>query len=209
MSSSTFLPRRVALTLAAAASLALVLAGCTGDPSDLITSPSPSSMAPTPSASATPSPTAEPTATATPEATPVDIACDNLLSAQAIYDYNANFGAQPDYSPAGGTLPASAAAMNGTSCAWVNESSGEVIEVAVAKPSATTLAAMQNDAVTSSAAVPTYGTPPQLEGYFTTAGGVGEAQAFTNGYWIIIRSDYFIEPGDVSPLMDAVVSALP
>lgn len=205
------MPRRVAVTLAAAASLALLLAGCSGDPSDLITSASPTSTGSTPTASATASPTAEPTPTATaaPDATAVDIACDSLLSAQAIYDYNPNFGAQPSYSPAGGTLPASAAAMKGTSCAWVNESSGEVIEVAVAKPDAATLKTLQNDAVSSSSAVPTYGTPPELEGYFTTAGGVGEAQTFTNGYWVIVRSDYFIEPGDVTPLMDAVVSALP
>ena len=61
----------------------------------------------TPSASATPSssasgsatPSATPTASSAPS-TPVTIGCDSLISLQEMYDFNPNFSAKADYSPA-------------------------------------------------------------------------------------------------------------
>jgi hypothetical protein len=63
---------------------------------------------------------------------------------------------------------------------------------------------LKNETSTESNSVPTYG----VEGYFAVNGGFGQAQAFTGDYWIVIESRDFAEPGDVTPLMEAVVGAL-
>jgi hypothetical protein len=39
-------------------------------------------------------------------------------------------------------------------------------------------------------------------------GPVGEAEAFSDPYWIVVTSTWFHEPGDVSPIMKSVIGAL-
>ncbi len=57
--------------------------------------------------------------------------------------------------------------------------------------------------------VPTYGTPPAIEGFFVSTGEVGEAQVFTPKYWVALSSPVFFEPGDAQQLVATVVSHLP
>ncbi|HOB58309.1 MAG TPA: hypothetical protein PKG61_11725 [Rhodoglobus sp.] len=165
----------------------------------------------TPSASATPSssasgsatPSATPTASSAPS-TPVTIGCDSLISLQEMYDFNPNFSAKADYSPAAGSLGAEALEHKGIACAWVNQTSGELIEISVANPGDTVLTAKKNELVTTSNPVPTY----EVEGYFIVDNGVGTAQAFDDPYWIVATSSLFFEPGDVAPLMAAAIANL-
>lgn len=178
----------------------LLLAGCgflepttTAPPRDTLSPASPSAPAP----DAAPTPTS-------PASTPVDIACDELVSAQAMYDYNPNFAPQPDYTPAGGSLGAEALALNGVACAWVHLSSGQIIEMSVAQPSENELAQRRTDLFTTSNSVPTY----EADGFFVLEGGIGTAEAFDTPYWIAATSVVFFEPGDVAPLMAAALSAL-
>lgn len=154
---------------------------------------------------ATNSSTPEPTSTAVePVGTPVTVSCDELVSAQTMYDYNSNFGLLSDFTPAVGTLAASIVADSGVACRWVNQTSGETIDVAVANPPKAQLTARKNELVTSSNSVPTYG----VEGYFQVNGEIGEAEAFSDPYWIVVTSNYFGEPGDATPIVRAVIDAL-
>ena len=57
--------------------------------------------------------------------------------------------------------------------------------------------------------VPTYGTPPEVEGYFAQAGGTGEAQVFPGPYWIVVDSVALFEPGDAQQLVAAVLRQPP
>ena len=52
--------------------------------------------------------------------------------------------------------------------------------------------------------MPTYG----VEGYFQVVSGVGEVQAFTEPYWIVATSTAFMEPGEVAPIIGAVLERL-
>ena len=52
--------------------------------------------------------------------------------------------------------------------------------------------------------MPTYG----VEAYFQVASGVGEVQAFSGPYWIMAISTAFTEPGEVAPIMTAVLERL-
>jgi len=135
--------------------------------------------------------------------------CDQVVTAQQLYDFNANYGTDPGYSPTANTNPAAVVAMKGVSCGYLNQTSNAVIEVAIAKPAASAVTGLKDAAATSSHVVPTYGVPPTVEGYFTVVGGVGEVQAFSNGYWVILRSADFAEPGDPQPLVASVLGNLP
>ncbi|MFU8945737.1 iron ABC transporter ATP-binding protein [Mycetocola zhadangensis] len=197
-----------ALALIVAASVGTVLfAGCTPDP------------APTASASSTPKPsssaTSEPTPTATVDPTeapvvsqPVGTTCDALITADDMYNFNPNFSLVEDGAPKADSKAGQIAGMNGLTCQWVNNTSKETIDVAVAKLSDDELTALKNLAITESTPVPTYGAPP-IEGYFTVIGSEGEAQIFTGSYWIAVRSVAFFEPGDVEQLATAAMGHLP
>ena len=159
---------------------------------------------PSPTSTPTPSPTASAAPTDAVDGTPMTITCDQLVSAQAMYDYNSNFTPKPGYSPAAGSLAAEVARQHGLTCGWVNQTSGEVIEIAVANLPEAHLTDLKNTLVTTSHSVPTY----DVEGYFILNGSTGEAQAFSDPYWIVATSTAFFEPGDAEPLVKAAIAAL-
>jgi len=135
----------------------------------------------------------------------MQVSCDDLISAQDMYDYNSNFSLTDDYSPAAGSDAATIVNdYQGVACRWVNDSSGEKIDIAVASLQDYTLTDLKNGLINSSTSVPTY----DVEGYFTTVKKIGQADAFSDPYWISADSDYFLEPGDASPLIADVVAAL-
>jgi hypothetical protein len=196
-------PHRYPLTTVSVAALSLfALAGCA--PAGTETAPTASaSTSPTPAASQTaaPMPTAAP---ATGTDTPLTIGCDTLITGQDLYDFNPNYAPQPNYSPAAGSSAAEAMARGGIACAWVNLTSGDTIEFAAAQPAPERLEALTNALVGSSNSVPTFG----MEGFFSTASGVGIADAFPGAFWITAKAASFIEPGDAEPLMRAAISHL-
>ncbi|MFC6357415.1 iron ABC transporter ATP-binding protein [Luethyella okanaganae] len=154
-------------------------------------------------------PSADPEPTPVPAGTPIPLSCEQLLTADDVYAFNPNFGTAPDYSPTSGSGAAAAVDDKGLACGWLNQTSGELIEIAVAKPSEQQLSTRKNDAAVESSAVPTYGTPPEVDGFFTKRAGSGEAQVFRGKYWVVASSPAFFEPGDVQPLIAAVLSHLP
>lgn len=194
---------RTQLLLLPLGALTLIgLAGC-----------APAATSPTVTATSTPSVVATPTPTPTQSASaaasdidgiPVTMGCRDLVSDQQIYNYNPNFSLKANYTPAPGSLAASVALQNGVACAWVNQTSGELIELAVANLPAAHSTRLKNDLVMSSKSVPTY----NVEGYFKLNGTSGEAQAFADPYWIVTTSKVFFEPGDAAPIMADVLKSL-
>ncbi len=184
---------------------ALALSACAGagTPAASATKSAPS----TPATTAAPSSTPTPTPTDPP--TPVTLTCDQIVTPDQMYAFNPNFGTDPGYSPTAGSLEASIVGYQGVSCGWLNQTSKDVIEIAVAKPPASGMDGLKNSAVTNSQPVPTYGVPPQVEGYFTLKGNKGEVQIFTGPYWVVADSPAFQEPGDAAQLMQNVLANLP
>lgn len=198
-------PRRAAAALLIAAGATLAVTGCTGGTPAPSTSPSAdpgATPSTTPGASATPTTPAE-----TP--TPYVVDCASLITSEQLYAYNPNFGVAPDYSPESAVV-AAAVEDGGTACGWSNQTSGELIEVAVAKPTPTMLEERKSQAALGSQAVPTYGTPPAVEGFFKKSGELGVAQVFTeSGVWLVIESTALFEPGDAQQLVEAALGNLP
>ncbi|TFB99848.1 iron ABC transporter ATP-binding protein [Cryobacterium adonitolivorans] len=198
---------RAAFALTGASLALIALAGCApaGD-----AEPTASATA-KPSGAATSEPTAteEPTASATPEpvaeGTAVDKTCDQVLSADDVYDLNPNMGVDPGYS-ASSDAAVTATTYNGISCGWLNQSSGEVIEVALAMPNEALANTLKDAALAGGEIVPTYGSAPDVEGYFTA--DTGTAQVFTGGYWVAVTSPDMIEPGDAERIVSTVLGNL-
>ena len=187
---------KLPLTIAATAASILLLAGCVDTPEP----------APQPTTSATPTPTptaAVPTPTVTPTAEPVDIDCVSLVPADAFDMLFKDFTLVPNYVPPAASVFTEVLNWNGTVCGWT-ATDGTVVAVGIAALDAETSLAKKNDLVVSSHSVPTYG----VEGYFQVTSGVGEAQAFSDPYWILATSTAFAEPGEVAPIMDAVLERL-
>lgn len=196
------MPQLLGRTTAAALvlSASVALAGCAPASTSTTTPPQTSSGG---TASATPS--ATPTPTEPP--TPVAISCDQLVTPDQVYAFNPNFGASPDYAPAADSMQKRIVDWKGVACGWQNQTSGDVIQIAVARPPAGQLESLKNQAITIALPVPTYGTPP-IEGYFK-AGDAGQVQIFRGDYWIVAESTAFFEPGDAAPLMTDLLANLP
>src|SRR5690606_17805954 len=122
---------------------------------------------------------------------------------QTVYDFNPNFGLLADFVPETGSLAARALADDGIACRWINQTSGDTIDVSLSRPGPGALAAARAGASS--------GTPIGGLGdiaFFRTDGGVGTVQAFTGDYWITATSVYFQAPGDARLLLrDAVAAA--
>jgi len=194
---------RARLVPLAAAALVLALAACTPAPSP---SPTGSHSGHTPRPSHTPSATAVPTPTASVVGTPVTKSCVQLIPAGTMYAFNPNFVAVSTWTPSAGTAAAQAVANKGVACRWQNETSDDVIDLSVADLDHATIESLKNQAVDKSTLVPTY--EGADEGYFSAADGTGTAIVFLKGYWIVLTSQQFAEPGDPADLVASVLAAL-
>ena len=197
--------RSLPAALAVAAVLALGLSGCVPE-SALELTPTPTrSTTQTPSASPTDTP--EPTATDAPsdgfDSTPVTIDCNTLVTPQVVYDYNPNYGNQPDFTPASGSAVATIAANQGVACNWVNQTSGVTFQVAVAQLAADDLASVRAG-LSSGTCVSGMGDAA----YFSASGGVGVAHVFSGPYWIVASSPAFYEFVEVQPIVKGALAAL-
>ena len=195
--------RGSALVLSASVlAAALALTGCTpAEPTPTDTA----SVAPEPTETESATPTPTETSTDTPETSiPVGLPCTAIISLQAMYDFNPNFSLLSGWTPTAGTAAAEATAAEGVACRWQNDTSGDTIDLSIASFDAASIDRRAN-AVDSSTAVDTFSTT----GFFRVTSGEGEATVFDGAYWVVLRSNYFLEPGDAAQLMSTVLAALP
>ena len=193
---------RLAVCAALLATSALLLTGCQSTSAASHTSSAtPESSRSASGSTPTPTPTAKPT--------PVKLTCDQVLTASQLSAMVPAITADPGFTPAKGSDAAKAVDDDGVACGFANASTGNTVAVSIARPASDDLTALKNTAITKSNVVPTYGTPPQVMGYFTATGGVGTAWAFTGDYWIAVVSKDYIEPGDASQVMAGVLANLP
>lgn len=144
-----------------------------------------------------------------PNADPVNeaigINCQTLISDQDIYTWGSgNFALDVDFVPQAGTPAAQIASTGGLACSWVNLTSGETVDIAVASLTESELEQNESVAAEGSTAVDGLGTGA----YFRADGVVGQMDIFTDSHWITAESGWFLEPGDATPLLEPAVAAL-
>jgi hypothetical protein len=117
-----------------------------------------------------------------------------------VYAYNPNFVLDAGYVAKPGTVAGSIAAANGQVCAWVNETSGDELVVAITAVSPAAFAAAQSAA--------SGGTPIDTDGnkgYFAVKDGIGSAQIFMGSIWLTVSSVEFATADDAAALYPVVV----
>ena len=188
--------------VAVAIAVVVSLTGCVPGVVEPTTGPSgegPSASAGPSSSPGTPSETSAPAE----KPTPLSISCSAVVSAQAMYDFNPNFGLLDSFTPAANTLAAQALADEGTVCRWMNQTSRVTIDFGLSSPGPTAFAAAKA-AAQGGTAVSGLGD----EAWFSVSGGVGVLQAFTGSVWITAASEYFASPQDAVTLMADAVAAV-
>ncbi|MEO7148109.1 MAG: hypothetical protein ABIW81_03935 [Terrimesophilobacter sp.] len=124
------------------------------------------------------------------------------MSAQTMYDFNPNFGLLAKFTPEAGSFAARAVADKGVACRWINQTSGDTVDVSISRPAPTGFAAAKG-AATSGKPVTGIGDAA----YFTTRGTAGTVQVFIGNYWVTVTSVYFSSASDAQSIVaDAVAS---
>lgn len=203
---------RYAPLIAAVAIATLAMSGCSGDDPEDVASPSPTASAlPGPSSSpvetVSPEPSESPSETAAPEPSPdplsglpVGVACEDLLTAQDVYDYNPNVGTDPGYRPRVGSGPEKTRELSGVACGWLNQTSGQTYSIGVARFEASELERVR--AMVSQEGGDALG--GGLDGTYRVESGVGVIELFVGSYWVSAESSAFLGVEDAQPLLDAI-----
>ena len=199
MAQNRSMGRTVGLVILVGA-LLIPLAGCApvNLPSDGEPGPSGSSTESGASATPTPGPPLEPG--------DIDfrIACTDVVSDQAIYDWGSgNWATDPDFAVPAGSSAATIVEHGGTACGWINLSSNEKLSVAIGQFAPETLGTLRAQRAAAADPVADFGT----DGFFAATAGTGQADAFTGPYWISASSTFFLEAGDALQLVQAALAA--
>jgi len=194
--SSATLTTRIGAVAAASALVVAVMSGCAVRDEETPSGPNPGPAIPTTNPSITP--------TVPAGGTILDVSCEDLVSAQTVYDFNPNYGLIAGFSPIAGSPQAQAVRDGGVACEWMNQTSGDTIVLGVSSPGETVLAELTKSAAS--------GTPVAGIGeaaYFSTEGGAGRMDAFGATYWVVATSVAFSAPGDAQTFVASALQALP
>ena len=192
--------RRTLFIAAPLLAITLLLAACVPTASPDATSQPTSNASPRPTSTTTPSPEAP----AAETGTPVGIGCNDLITPQEIYDYNPNFGLIADFVPEKGTLAAQAVAASGLACRWMNQTSGDTIDVSVAHLDSASNQTRKDTLAASSTSVSSFGP----DGYFDQGDLGSAAQAFPGEFWVTATSIAFFATEDATPIMTDAIAAV-
>jgi hypothetical protein len=164
----------------------------------------PAAPSTTPSAVATSPGVSTPTTSPTPTVAPTNRAfvenCGILITPDQLYAYNPNYVVDADYASKTGTVAAAVKAQLGQTCGWIDESSGDILEVSVAAPTPSALASAKASA-SAGTAISAYGE----RGFFTVKTGIGSAQIFMGSLWLVVSSPDFASSADAESIYPIVV----
>jgi len=142
------------------------------------------------------------------------LTCDDVLSADDLYALKggANLSHDPNAKPASGTMAARLVALNGISCVYVNNSSGEKFTVGVSKPTQASMPLVKSTIASEQGAkyrVSSYSGIANTVGYFRVYNGIGLASVATSAYWFSVSSDTFESATDAKQIVLRIEKSLP
>lgn len=185
------------MTLACALGVA-ALSACTEAP----TTVSPTETGPNPGISHTSVP--DPLPSLSPSGTPIALACDELITPDAMYEFNPNFGSLSDFTPSEGSIGAAAIEYSGIACRWQNQTSGDVVDMSVADLDSASLTSLEAEANSAGEPVPSLGS----QAYFSVTDGTGVVTVFDGSFWLVATSNYFTEATDGAALVQSALTSL-
>lgn len=170
-----------------------------------------SSPAPEPTQTSAPSTSSSPSASASSEPTgdsePYAQDCANLMPDSVMYNWNPNFSLNNSATPAAGSSADIVTELQGTTCNFVNQSSGNSLTISVAHLTPSGVSVLQDQI---SGSLPSIGTEDQGTAYFGTIAGSGVFEMFaTNNFWITIAGPDIASADDIAALKQQILQYLP
>ena len=155
----------------------------------------------------------------TPQATslPVDgtlvamstgLSCDRIISVTDLYAFNPNYSLDTSRSPKVGSTAKLLTDFKGVSCSYLNLSSGDVIDVAVAKFDPNSMNKVKELVVKSAQPTTALSLPAGSEAFFTREGGNGAVNVVTGNYWVIVSASFASSAADLHVLAETAVKNL-
>ena len=184
--------------------LVLSLTACTGVHGGVTTSSTDTTSVPSSSELSTPTATADLAA----KSYPVGKTCKDVMSLQALYDFNPNFAYDASLSPSNASHAENILSIEGISCVYLNLSSGSKIVLSLAKLDEMGLSTIKEKLSTEGAKKATSFSPPVDASFFSITDGVGTLDILTNGYWVSVSSSSFIYPEDAAHFLETVLASL-
>lgn len=184
--------------------LVLTLAACAGVPGKATTPSTVTTSGPSSSEQSTPTATADLVA----RSYPVGKTCDDVMSLQALYDFNPNFTYDANLSTPSSSHAEKIVSIQGISCAYLNLSSGSKIFLSLAKLDETGLSILKEQLSAEGAKKVTSGSLPVDASFFSITDGVGTQDILTNKFWVSVSSASFISPEDTSHFLKSVLASL-
>lgn len=174
--------------------LIISLLGCTSEPSG---TPAPA-QTPAGKAALTPAPiapSAVPTAIGRIEGEATNLVCDDLLSIQELYDFNPNFAIDPELPAVQTTIESQFTNLGGLTCSYLNLTSGEVIQVSIAKVKDSSKGALLASVSGASSAASDFDSEKR-KAFFSLSNGTGVFQVVQGEYWLSASSSVFFSAAD-------------
>lgn len=139
---------------------------------------------------------------------PIYKVCSDLISIEALYDFNPNFSYDASKSPSSGSLGEKAKQKDGVYCSFINLSNGDRIDVAAAQISTSSIGDWTKRISEGNRPTDAFGNPPETLGFFSRSNYEGVSQVIQGNIWVAISSSTFYEAGDASSLMSQVLHSL-
>lgn len=133
----------------------------------------------------------------------LSINCESLLSAETLYEFNPNVGANPEHSPSARGVEAQS--YGGLTCGWVNQTSGDTISISLARFDEPSLGVVRATAVSREGAEPV---GDGIEGTLRRVNGAGALEVFEDSYWIVLESRMIVEAKDSATLITEITANL-
>lgn len=199
---------KTSLGLGVIAGLSLVLTGCGIFPNNSSQAGATNSPVPEASKIASSLPTPSTPAPVLDDTNPIYKACSELISIEALYDFNPNYSYDASATPTTGSLGEKALQKSGVFCRYLNLSNGSQIDVSVAQIPVASSADWNKKVEETSRPTDAYGNSPEVLGFFARSNNEGVAQAIQGTKWVAITSSTFFEAGDAAALMSQVLHSL-
>jgi hypothetical protein len=139
------------------------------------------------------------------KSSPVSFSCEQLIPLQALYDFNPNYALDSSRSPRDGSPEKQIQDLRGLVCIFVNLSTGDEIQIAVAQLDPSGIKEVTAKLEKTDPPTTSFTQSAEAKSFFSVTQGIGVAQVVTSKYWIVCSSTSLTTAEDLAPLVDAAI----
>ena len=152
-------------------------------------------------------PSSVPTVSSVLEGTKLTQTCEDIFSVDELYTFNPNFSINSSQPPLQRQVADEIASIAGITCTYMNLSSGDAIQLSVAKLKQNSVTILQKQIEAVSAKNLNFSTAKQTV-FFELSNGNGLLQILKGDYWVVVTSPLFQSPEEAMKFIEPGLNAL-